>query len=313
MKLRVIVAIVLVIALGGCSSMRGDGHEPVVIAGGGSAGVYYSYSQGLAQAMNDELGLNAQAAETAGSVDNLQRVASGEAFVGFTQGDTAADAIRGTGAFDSPLPIRAVARVYDEYVHVVVPAESDINGISDLEGRRVSLGAAGSGVHVIASRVLEAEGVGIDEIENPALGLEESIEALSAGEIDGFFWVGGIPTPGIQGLAEDTDIRLLSIAPGIVDAANSAHSGVYRLADVPIGLYGIEEPVVTMAVPNYLITSEQADAGTIYDLLDVLFVHRSELAADTPAVAYLDRRQAIFTAPMELHPGAAEYYVSSRR
>ncbi|WP_024357410.1 TAXI family TRAP transporter solute-binding subunit [Leucobacter chironomi] len=301
------------LGLTGCVGPVTTGNERFEIAGGGTTGVYYAYGEELAGALHRELGIDIAVEETHGSVDNLLRVAAGEALLGFAQGDTAADAVRGDGYFAEPLPVRAAARVYDEYVHLVVPAESEVRRIADLEGRRVSLGAPNSGVQVIATRVLASSDVATGRIENPELGLDASIEAMQRGEIDAFFWVGGLPTPGIERLAEAMPIRLLSIEADTVDRVNEGHAGVYRLADFPVGVYGIETPAVTMTVPNYLIASEDAPEELIYDVVRVLFDSRQTIGRRVAAGEFLDRRQAIFTAPVELHPGAERYYVDARR
>lgn len=310
------VALLLAAGLGaltGCSVGQGPARPGYEIAGGVSAGIYYDYGEQLAASLRGELGLDIEVAETQGSVDNLLRVASGQALLGFAQGDTAADAIIGHGRFGDPLPVRAVARVYDEYVHVVVPADSEVRTVSDLAGRRVSLGAENSGVQVIASRVLEASGVDLSSVEGPQLALDESIESMLRGELDGFFWVGGLPTPGIERLERSMPIRLLSIEADTVERVNAGHAGVYQPADLPVGIYTIDTPIITMTVPNYLVVAEGAPDELIYDVTRVLFDSRSRIALQVPAASYLDRRQAIFTGPIELHPGAAEYYIDARR
>lgn len=285
----------------------------LVIAGGGIAGIYYTYGKQYAEALRRELGVDVAVAETDGSVDNLRRVAAGEALIGFSQADTAADAISGAGSFSEPLPLRAVARVYDESVQVVVPADSEVRSISELAGRTVSLGSATSGVQVIASRVLEASGVAPDQVDNPALGLEASIAALRRGEIDGFFWVGGLPTPSIERLARIQPIRLLPIEADTVSRVNARYAPVYRLTEFPIGISGAEPQTSTMTVPNYLVAAADADDETIFEATRVLFASRSAIARRVPAAELLDRREAIFTAPLELHPGAAEFYIDARR
>lgn len=307
-----VLGLVGVFSTTGCT--RDAGVEgPQQIAGGGTAGIYYNYGDQLAHALQRELGLDIEVAETQGSVDNLRRVGTGEALLGFAQGDTAADAIAGSGAFSQPLEVRGAARVYDEYVHIVVPADSDVQRLSDFAGKAVSLGAPGSGVHVIATRVLEASGVGIASLDNPALPLDESIQAMVDGEIEGFFWVGGLPTPGIERLQTELPIRLVSIDADIVELVNAGHAGVYQLADFPLGIYGTEAHTVTMTVPNYLIAAESAPDAFVEEALRVLFESRSSMARSVASVAFLDRRQAIFTGPLELHPGAATYYVNARR
>lgn len=303
---------VLLGGLVGCSTGAPSDSGPYQVAGGGKAGVYYAYGDQLAQAAAQQLDIDISVEQTQGSVDNLERVASGEALVGFAQGDTAADAIAGTGVFAESLPITALARVYDEYLQVVVPEGSEITGIAELAGHTVSLGAEGSGVQVIASRVLEAAGVDPADVPGPALGLDTSLAALKAGEIEAFFWVGGLPTPGIERLAEGLPIRLLEVDAEIVERVNTGHAGVYRTAEIPANTYNIDHVTATMAVPNYLVANATAPPGLIRNIVRVLFDSRSSIAAEVRAAALLDRREAIFTEPVPLHPGAIEFYRGER-
>lgn len=307
--LAALIGALCLIGLTSCTPAdRGWVDKPQSIAGGGATGVYYAYGQHLATALTQQLGARFSAQQTNGSVDNLLRVGAGEAVLGFAQGDAVADAVAGTGAFGRAIPIVAVARLYDEYVHIVVRAGSDLHTLQDLAGRTVSMGAQGSGVELVSHRVLIGAGVETASIRNPQLGLDASIAALRNGDIDGFFWVGGLPTPGIEKLAAGTPIRLLSIPPTVVDAVNAAHAGAYRQADFPTGGYGITDSTVTMTVPNYLVSREDAPEALIRDATRVLFDARASIATDVPAAALLDRRQAIFTDPIALHPGAIQYY-----
>lgn len=307
----VLVATLAVAALGGCGSAPAP--ERFSIAGGGVTGVYYAFGEQLAGVLSARLGSDVSVDETNGSVDNLLRVHDGRALLGFAQSDAAADAVAGVGAFREPLDVKAVARLYDEYVHVVVRSDSDIRRIADLAGRSVSLGAPNSGVNIVATRVLDAEGVAPTDVDDEALGLAASIEAFRDGELEGFFWVGGLPTPGLAELFTDAPARLLSIEPGTVDRVNAEHGGAYRLAEFPIGAYGRTQATATMTVPNYLMVATDASEDLVREALAVLFESRSAIAAEVPAAALLDRRQAIFTDPVDLHPGAVAYYSESRR
>ena len=282
--------------------------RPIRLAGGSATGVYYDYGQRLAETLSADIDADVRFLETNGSVDNLRRIGAGDAELGFAQSDVVADAVSGTGEFDDPLPIRAVARLYDEYVHVVVRADSVVRSISDLAGRRVSLGARGSGVSVVAKRVLAASGIETTAVDDRQLGLDASIAALDASRIDAFFWVGGLPTPGIERLAADREIRLLSIDAEAVERAGLAHPGVYRPAEFPVGAYGSDQPTIAMTVPNYLVGSAEVPDALIREVLKILFASRVRIARDVPAAALLDRRLAIFTDPIPLHPGAIEYY-----
>ncbi|MCM3780288.1 TAXI family TRAP transporter solute-binding subunit [Microbacterium hydrocarbonoxydans] len=308
-----VIAVLMVGSMSACSPRSAEwGDTDYEIAGGGANGVYFAYGEGLAAELGSGLDVRMTAVQTAGSVDNLLRVGSGEALLGFAQGDAAADAVEGEGVFRDPLPVQAVARLYDEYLHVVVRADSDIDGLDDLAGRVVSLGAENSGVNVIASRVLDAAEVDPASISDPELGLAASIDALQRGGIDGFFWVGGVPTPGIAELAQTTPVRLLPIEQNWVNRVNERYSYAYRPSDLPVGLYGLESSEPTLAVPNYLVTSGDTPAGVVRDVLRGLFDGRTRLAHDVPAAALLDRIQAIFTGPVPLHPGAIQYFREQR-
>lgn len=307
----VIAGMSVVAALVGCAPSPAP--ERFSIAGGGPTGVYYGFGEQLAGVLSSRLGADVSVDETNGSVDNLLRVSDGRALLGFAQSDAAADAVAGVGAFREPLAVQAVARLYDEYVHVVVRSDSDIRRIGDLAGRGVSLGAPSSGVNIVATRVLDAEGVAPTDVDDAALGLAESIAAFREGEIEGFFWVGGLPTPGLAELFTDAPARLLPIGPETVDRVNAEHGGAYRLAEFPIGAYGRTQATATMTVPNYLMVAEGASDALVREVVAELFASRSAIAAEVPAAALLDRRQAIFTDPVDLHPGAVEYYSESRR
>lgn len=304
-----VISVALLGTLAACSPRASEWTDgEYAIAAGGSTGVYFDYGSRLADELSAGLDLRMAAGETAGSVDNLLRVDSGEALIGFAQGDAAADAVAGAGAFDEPLEVRALARLYDEYVQVVVRGDSDVTSVQDLAGLTVSLGAENSGVNVIAARVLDAVGVDVASVRDPQLDLGESIMAMERGQIDGFFWVGGLPTPGIVKLSETTPVRLLPIEQDWVNEVNDRYSDAYRPADVPAGTYGIATSAATMAVPNYLVTAASTPDGVARDILSGLFDARLRIAGEVPTAALLDRRSAIFTGPVPLHPGAIDYY-----
>ncbi|SDS72550.1 TAXI family TRAP transporter solute-binding subunit [Jiangella sp. DSM 45060] len=305
-RLLAVVAAAVTLA-GGCLHETSPAAAPVVVAGGGTTGVYYAYGDRLAGELGGRLGVDAGVVETAGSVENLGRVAAGEALLGFTAADAAADAVAGRAPFEEPLPIRAVARLYDDLVHVVVPAGSDVDELADLRGRRVSLGAVGSGTELIARRLLAAAGVDEGELVADPLGIDGSIAALLAGELDAFFWSGGLPTPGVAELARTQPIRLLELTKEAA-VVSRAYDGVYRQAVVPAGAYDLTAPVTTLAVPNILVTGADADDALIAEVTATLFERRAAIAADVGAAAQLNGRRAIYTGPVELHPGALRHY-----
>ena len=192
----------------------------LALATGGTQGVYYNLGNALADAWQAQLGLDARPAvlATAGSVDNLDRLASRRADVAFSQVDTAADQLARTPA-DDPRSPRALTRIYDDVVHVVVPSSSPVTTLADLRGARVSVGAPDSGVRVIAERLLAVAGLSpATDFQALQLGINDSVAAMAGGEIDAFFWVGGLPTRGVTTLAQTLPIRLLNLEDLITPA-----------------------------------------------------------------------------------------------
>jgi TRAP transporter TAXI family solute receptor len=202
--------------------------------------------------------------------------------------------------------------VYDDYLHLVVPAGSPIRTPAQLRGRRVSVGQAGSGTEIIANRVLGLLGLVPERDLTPAhLGIDASVAALDHDRIDAFFWSGGLPTTGVAALAAAMPIRLVPL--GDLVPAMRRDSPTYRAAAVPAGTYRGVPGVLTLAVPNYLVTRADADPGLIYQLTRLLFRSRERIVGEIPLAGVLDFRAAIETSPVLLHPGALRYYRDTKR
>jgi uncharacterized protein len=295
-----------VLGVPGCSS-RFAGVR-VTLATGGTQGVYYNLGNSLADAWRAQLGLDARPAvlSTAGSVDNLEKLADRTADVVFSQVDTAADQLARTAA-DNPCSPRALARIYDDVVHVVVPASSPAVRLADLRGARVSVGAPDSGVRVIAERLLAVAGLSpATDFQALQLGINESVDAVGRGEIDAFFWSGGLPTRGVTALAQTLPIRLLNLED-LITPVRAAYP-VYAAGTVPAQSYGIPEPITTLLVRNFLIVRAEMPDDVADALVRGLFAAQEQLAAVSPAALTIDLRAAIGTEPVPLHPGAMRFF-----
>jgi uncharacterized protein len=136
------------------------------------------------------------------------------------------------------------------------------------------------------------------------LGLDESAAALRTGRIAAFFWSGGLPTPGVDELARQLPLRLVDL-PGLEDP-------VYRAAAIPSGTYGLARQVSTLAVPNLLVARSTADPALVRLVTATLFERRGAIARRVVAAAALDRRAAIETAPVPLHPAALGWFRATK-
>jgi len=305
-----LLAVALLVVPGGC----GEDAPPATpgalrIATGGRGGVYYAYGEGLAGVVRDHWrGQDATVLATAASVENLRMVAGGDADVAFTLADAAALGVRGGEPFADPQPIQALARLYDNYVHLVVRADSGINLLTDLRGRPVSTGAPGSGTELVAVRLLGLVGLDpIRDVERRQLGVDDSVRALASGRLDAFFWSGGLPTGAIAAAAGKTPLRLVDLVD-FVGPLRDRYGEFYAERTIPASAYGLERAVPTIGVPNYLVVASGMDERVAHQLTELLFAHRDALARAHPEALRLNRRTAIGTYPVPLHPGAARYY-----
>jgi uncharacterized protein len=303
--LRALGAFGLLAALPACASPFNG--VRLTLATGGTQGVYYNLGNALADAWHAQLELDARPTvlSTAGSVDNLDRLASGAADVVFSQVDTAANQLQRIPP-DDPRAPRALARIYDDVVHVVVPASSAATTLADLRGTRVSVGAPDSGVRVIAERLLASAGLSASDFQAMQLGINESVEAVARGEIDAFFWSGGLPTRGVSALAEVRPIRLLNLEDLITPVR--AAFPEYAAGTVPAQSYGIPEPITTLLVRNFLLVGASMPHDVANALVEGLFAAQEQLAAASPAALTIDLRAAIGTQPVPLHPGAERFF-----
>jgi len=279
-------------------------HRQVRIATGSPTAVYYAVGTALAGLIDQELpGVDATVLVTAASAENVQLISTGRAEIGFTQAD-----ILVSGAEPAPA-MAALARVYDDLLHLVVRADSPIRSLEDLRGRRVSVGARGSGTVVTVGRLLSVAHMADPGIvDQRQLNLDDSLRALTSEEIDAFFFSGGLPVAGIKQLSDRAEARIVDLSKWAGDL-RSAYSDVYVVRDVPTSVYQMPA-VATIAVPNLLVVPKTMPEDLAYDLTRLLMERRDVLAAAHPAAERLDSRTAIATAPVPLHPGAARYFRS---
>ncbi|MGI5211908.1 TAXI family TRAP transporter solute-binding subunit [Plantactinospora sp. CA-290183] len=271
------------------------------IATGSATAVYYAFGQSLATILNRELSdVTASVVVTAASEENVSLVSGGQAELGFTQADILPARLPdGAG-------LRAVARVYDDLLHLVTLATSPIRRLEDLRGRRVAIGAPGSGTAVTAGRLLAVAGVADQLAETARLGVDDSVAALRTGEIDAFFFSGGLPVKAVADFAAETPAHFVDLGEW-VEPLRRSYREVYVGRDIPTSAYGTE-PVTTVAVPNYLVVDAALPEQLVYELTRLLMQRREELAGAHPAAARLNTQSAITTTPLALHPGAARYY-----
>lgn len=289
------------------------GTQRLSVATGGTGGVYFPLGGGLADLISENIdGYTATAEETNASVDNMNLIGSGDSDIAFVLGDTASDAVAGSGEFaDAPIDGCAIGILYTNFTQLVASADSGITTVADLEGKRVSLGEAGSGTEVIGLRVLEAAGLDPDaDIGRAQLGVAETVDALRDGTLDAGFWSGGLPTGALVDYASTGDMVLVPTAEFASDLQGT-YGEYYLESEIPAGTYeGQDAAVSVIGVPNVLVVNSSMDEGLQEQLTALLFEHKDDLVAVHPAAEELDQETAGDVAFMDVCPGAQAFYGS---
>lgn len=310
MKLRTVIAALALAA----SAFGAAAQEPkqIVIGTGGTGGVYYPLGGGLANILGKEIpGVTATAQVTGASVDNLKLIAAGKSEIGFTQVDAAWDAINGKGKFSAKLPVKALAVLYPNHIHVVTVDGTGITKVEDLKGKRVSTGSAGSATEVFAHRVLEAAGIDPEKgIVKERLGAAESVNAIKDKKIDAFMWVGGLPTAAVTDLAAtpNTKIRFLDVAH-LAPKMNEKYGPLYTEAVIPKATYGgMDADAKNITVWNILAVPESMPDDFAYKLAKVVMEKREELGQVHAEGRNIKlENQSSKRSGIPFHPGAVKY------
>jgi TRAP transporter TAXI family solute receptor len=285
--------------------------DQLSIATGGTGGVYYPMGGGLAEVINAHVeGYSATAEVTGASVENMGLIATGDADLAIGLADTVYQAYTGTGRFDGQqLPmVRGLASLYANMVHIVALESSGITTLEDLRGKRVSIGAPGSGTEVNTGAILEANGITYDDIEEQRLNFNETADALANGDIDAGFWSVGAPTSSILNLATTQDIVIIALTEEQLAAAAAADS-TFAVTTLPGGTYnGVDEDTSVLGIPNVLTVSSEMSDDLAYGITRAMFENIKEMQAVHPAANQTTVEFTLNATPVPLHPGAIRYF-----
>jgi uncharacterized protein len=285
--------------------------EQLSIATGGTGGVYYPMGGGLAEIINAHVdGYSATAEVTGASVENMGLIATGDADIAFALADTVQQAFGGTGRFEGQaLPmLRGLAVSYANMVHIVALEGSGITTLADLRGKRVSIGAPGSGTEVNAAAILNANGITYDDIDEQRLNFNETADALANGDIDAGIWSVGAPTSSIMNLATTNTIVLIALSEAEMAAAQAVDP-VFAMTSLPGGTYeGVANDTAVLGVPNVLVVSSDMSDDLAYAITRAMFEQIEALRAVHPAANETSVEFTMLATPIPLHPGAVRYY-----
>lgn len=322
-KLSKLISIVLIggLLLAGCGKNEvtpaaqetgSDTHKPVdiTIGTGGTAGTYYVVAAAMSQAVSNHSDfLTATVQSTKGSVENINLTNSGEIEMGFSNADGVYWATTGTGSYEGKEQnISAVMSLYMSAGQMSTLKSSDIETYADLKGKKVCLGPPSTTIVEMSKSILRAYGIDPEtDIKPYYMAFDEGLSALTDGEIDATFFVGGIPTSAMLNASSMGTIKMVKVSSEVLDQVIEQNP-FYSKFTIPAGTYnGIDEDVDTLKIMTEIFVNNDAEDDVVYEFVKQALENRDEYLESHNVIKEITPETAASTMS-RLHPGAERYF-----
>ena len=308
--LALVMALVMVFGCMGAVAFAAEAKEggsALNFTTGGDQGTYYGFGGVMAQKIGEVTSTSVTAITSGGSQANIYALQDGDAELAFVQSDVMAYAYNGERLFEEDGAITdfsTVGALYMEQVQIVT-LDPEIKTVADLAGKKVSIGAAGSGVYFNAIDVLGAYGLTEEDIEPTYQSFGDSAEALQDGQIDAAFVVAGAPTTAVTSLAATSPVYLVSLDDEHIEALQET-SPYYSKNVISKDAYGTDDDVTTVAIGAVVIARDDVSDADVYNFLYGVFENLDNLSHDKAKELSLEFATSVADVPY--HPGAAAYY-----
>ena len=250
------------------------------------------------------------------SIDNANRLHAGDIDVGYMAANWIGRAQRGEAPFRQPIDLRMVAPMNAGPLFFIARGDSSLHTITDLRGKRVCVGPAGSGMTQHSHTILGALGLSHADIVPMFLSFADGAEALAKGEIDAQLQC-PIPNKVMTALDARIQLRVLGYEPGQLDAVLSKVS-FYRRAVMRKGaLKALDADSVQPGVLNVLVCHARAEATRIGQVAGAIHAGAPDLVAANALYAGLpelftplrmEGARALEFDGVRLHDGALAAY-----
>ena len=288
-----------------------EGKKFLNIGTGGTAGTYYPIGGAIAEVLNKEIpGMSASAQSTGASVANINMLSDGEIDLATVQNDIAYYAAHGTEMFQDKKVdgLQGIASLYPETCQFVTLKSSGIKSLAELKGKRVAVGAAGSGVEANVRQILAAYGVTYDDIDAQYLSFAEGASALKDGNVDVAVLTAGYPTASVQDIAAQNPVRLLPVEGKAADALIAQYP-FYTKTVIPAGTYaGFDEEVPSVAVMAMLVAGPTVNDDLGYCIAKAIFSNLDRLQAAHAVGKQIAKDTAKTGMSLPMNAGAEKYF-----
>jgi uncharacterized protein len=272
----------------------------LTIATGGAQGQYYAFGRAIAQTLKQrEPDIQLEVLETAGSQENMERIADRSADLGLVQSDTPVHP-----------SVRAIAYVFPEMFHLIADQDAGINTVTDIQGKRIALMPEGSGSYDLFWKMIGQHSLDETDFDYITLPPREAHQALLNNDVDALFQVIALGSEGVRTLLQSGEVELVPI-----DRADALQLSLpfLEVTQIPKGTYGGQVPIpdqdlTTVAVRALLVTHAETPASIVYAITQVLYDFRNDLVTRMPLAANIRFPEAGENLGLPIHNGAQSYY-----
>ena len=300
-----------VVALAGCGGSGGAKQQYLNIGTGGTAGTYYPLGGAMAELFNKNIAnVNASAQSTGASVANVNMLKDGSLDLALIQNDIAYYAANGLEMFEGKKVdnLRGIATLYPETVQIVALEKSGIKSINDLRGKRVAVGAAGSGTEANARQILNAAGIEYSDIQVQYLSFGEAAGALKDGNVDVAFVTAGFPTAAIQDLAVSNQISLVPLDAAAADQLLEKYP-YYTKTSIPAGTYnGVAGDTLAVSVRAMIATTNNLSDEMGYNVTKAIYTNLDKMAAAHAVGKMISKDTAQDGMSIPMNAGAEKFF-----
>lgn len=305
--LAVLMTLIMVVSLAACSGSGEAKKAKLRFVTGGESGTYYSFGSVLAQHATNNAGVEVVGVVGNGSQKNVNELKDGTAELAFCQSDVMAYAYSGTNLFESAITnFSTVAALYTEQVQIVT-LDENIKTVADLAGKKVSIGAAGSGVYFNAIDILGAYGLTENDIQPTYQSFGDSADALKDGQIDAAFIVAGAPTTAVTDLSTTKQVYLVALDAEHVSKL-LASSPYYAECTIKADTYNMPSDVTTVGVGAVILVRNDVSDDAVYSFVKDIFDNAANLTSSHAKYAELSLEYGSSITSVPYHAGAAKYF-----
>ena len=307
-KLFLAIASLFVLILAACGDDNSaEDYEFLSLVTGGAQGTYYALGGSFAEFISEETGIKTTAEVSNASSANVIALQDGNAEIAFTQSDIAFYAKNGEQMFEDKAieDLMAVGGLYPETIQLVTTKDSGIKSFADLKGKKVSVGAPGSGTLANAQQLLEIHGLTLDDIEAENLDFGESTDGLSSGQIDAAFLTSGYPTGAVEALNATNKVVIVPVEAAKAEELIEKYP-YYAKDVITKGTYGLTEDVPAVSVLAMIVVKKDLPEDIVYGITKAIYSNTDKISHARGANIKIEK--ALDGVGIEVHKGAKKFF-----